>query len=451
MSKQTPWAVLLCRFKDTDRVDIDLDETNKLFTTAGNGTYNVPRFFSDVSHGLLDLSGSQVFPQTPEYFTVDALLNDYVAPDPTPPGWQASITRGELISKAWQAAENAGVPLKEFYGIIVVFNEAIGITFGGASPVGPAVGSDYRWAKGNGTSAYGQEMGHGYGLNHSRRYGTQDDYTDPWDIMSTARAYMAADPDFMLRGPGMNAANMRSMGWLDTTRVWRGSLWGYDEVVELRPLFRRDLPGSLAAEFPMAGGAFLVEYRVREDWDAAIPRSAVLVHMFEGGHSYLMSSTNGTPDMRPGDVFDPYGNSPFLSRPRVEVLGIDDENHTAKVRISFVPARQLPPDLHGLVARILGQVAAGGGGAVLTGGHFVPMPPNNPMTRLVDSIGEWVSAEEITDPILRDAVRRHVLQTMDDSLTLAARDLEQIRVPATENPSSWSIQNNERREEGSEH
>ena len=34
-------------------------------------------------------------------------------------------------------------------------------------------------------SLLGQEMGHGYGLNHSRREGSTVDYTDPFDVMST--------------------------------------------------------------------------------------------------------------------------------------------------------------------------------------------------------------------------------------------------------------------------
>jgi hypothetical protein len=436
MTKQTPWAVLLCRFKDTDQVNIPLGLTNKLFTSTGNGTFNVPRFFSDVSHGLLDLSGSQVFPQSPEYFTVDAYLNDYVAPtDPPPLGWQAKITRDQLISKAWKAAENAGVPLKQFSGgIVVVFNAAIGITFGGGSSVGPFACSDFRWTINNGTSSHGQEMAHGYGLGHSRRDGSVVDYTDSWDIMSTGNAFMAKDTDFVLRGPGMNAANMRYLGWLDTTRVWRGSAGSYDEVVQLRPLFRRDLPGPLAAEFPPFGKGFLVEYRVKEDWDAAIPRSAVLVHDFYGGHSYLMSSTNGQPDLVQGDIFDPYAGAPFLPHPRVEVLNIDNENHTATIRFSFTPAQPFPADWYGIFSQVFGQIAVGGRGVVWNGHRFVPVPPRNPMARLLDSIAEWVTAEDVTEPFLPNAIRRHALKTMEDILASAARDLEPIRVPALEKP-----------------
>ena len=60
-------------------------------------------------------------------------------------------------------------------------------------------------------------MGHGYGLDHSRRDGADADYQEPWDIMSTLAAYSAPDPDYANRGPGLNAWNMRGRGWLDET------------------------------------------------------------------------------------------------------------------------------------------------------------------------------------------------------------------------------------------
>jgi hypothetical protein len=124
----------------------------------------------------------------------------------------------------------------------------------------------------------GHEMGHVYGLMHSRIDGSEADYQDPWDIMSAANDFSASDQEFTLIGPGLNAWNMRSRGWLDETRVWQGPDAGFDETVTLRPLVRRDLPGYLAAEIP---GGYLVEFRVRDGWDGAIPRAAVLVHRFD--------------------------------------------------------------------------------------------------------------------------------------------------------------------------
>src|SRR5207245_10596279 len=86
----------------------------------------------------------------------------------------------------------------------------------------------------------GQEMGHGYGLVHSRVDGSTADYQDPWDTMSTWNScYSAVDPNYGLIGPGLNAANMRNMGWLDESRVWKPSSAAFAEQIELRPLHMR--------------------------------------------------------------------------------------------------------------------------------------------------------------------------------------------------------------------
>jgi len=160
----------------------------------------------------------------------------------------------------------------------------------------------------------GHEMGHVYGLMHSRIDGSEADYQDPWDIMSAANDFSATDPEFTLIGPGLNAWNMRSRSWLDETRVWQAPDGGFDQTVTLRPLVRHDLPGYLAAEIP---GGYLVEFRVRDGWDGAIPRAAVLVHRFDSGHSYLMPGNKGSSDLIAGDSFGSRG----LLRDRFISLG----------------------------------------------------------------------------------------------------------------------------------
>ncbi len=135
-------------------------------------------------------------------------------------------------------------------------------------------------------SLLGQEMGHGYGLDHARKDGSEDDYQDQWDVMSTSNAYEAPNSDFTQVGPGLNAWNMRSRGWLIESLVWRNSSSTFNEVITLRPLHRLDLSGLLGAELR----EFLVEFRTKEGWDAAIPRSCILVHRFANNHSYLMRS-----------------------------------------------------------------------------------------------------------------------------------------------------------------
>ena len=55
-STQSSWAVLLVKFSDDPAGDPDLTIYEKLFTSAGAVTDNMLAFFSDMSHGRLDLS-----------------------------------------------------------------------------------------------------------------------------------------------------------------------------------------------------------------------------------------------------------------------------------------------------------------------------------------------------------------------------------------------------------
>ena len=180
------------------------------------------------------------------------------------------------------------------------------------------------------------EMGHIYGLQHSRIDGSTEDYKDPWDIMSAAADNSASDPEFSLIGPGLSAWNMRSRGWLDESRVWKGAGNTLDETITLRPLVRHDLSGYLAAELP---GGYLAEFRTADGWDEGIPRAAVLIHRFEGGHSYLVPGNEG-PDLVAGDSFgDPVPAGPqvdfFSSFERIEVLSIDSGANQAILRIRY--------------------------------------------------------------------------------------------------------------------
>ena len=183
-------------------------------------------------------------------------------------------------------------------------------------------------------SLLGQEMGHGYGLDHSRADGSAADYQDRWDVMSTANAFMASDPNFTKIGPSLNAANMDSQQWLDPSRVWSAASY-FDEIVQLRPYHRRYLPGFLVARV----GQFYVEFRVNERWDAAIPKSAVLVHRLEENHSYLMKGISGQADLTEGKVFQWVGDlTPFqVVVIRVELVKIDGASRQATVHLSLAP------------------------------------------------------------------------------------------------------------------
>ena len=313
----TPWAVILCKFTDGADEPFPKQYYQDLFTvTDGASPWDMIRYFHDQSHGTLELTGTKVF----GWFQLSKSVADYNSL-----GGQA---REALIKWARDAAVAHGVDLEPFFSVVACANlwQDIGASASGVVVQGP----DTPFPAG-----LGHEMGHVYGLQHSRIDGSDADYQDPWDIMSAFNDYGAADPEFTLIGPGLNASNMRSRGWLDESRVWKVSGDKGDETIELRPLARHDLRGFLAAQMP---GGYLVELRVQEGWDAGIPRPAVLVHRFEGGHSYLMRGNSGSSDLIAGDSFgdaepEPDPMSILSSFSRVDVLSIDAAGRRATLRI----------------------------------------------------------------------------------------------------------------------
>jgi len=267
--RKTPWAILLCKFSDNDSEPFPRTFYDNLFTEAGVGTLNMVDFFVDASHGSLDLSESRVF----GWYTLNKKRSEYTGSGANSAG------RNALIDWARQAAADNGDSLAGFFGVLVCMNVPTDLFGGGAGAV-----CDKNSMQ---PSLLGQEMGHVYGLQHSRKDGSTADYRDPWDVMSTAGPYEASHPTYGRVGPGLNAANMSGRGWLDQTRVWNAA--GNDmRQVQLRPLHRRDLPGFLAARVD----EYFVEFRVKEKWDANIPAPAILIHRFEDDHSYLMAGTD---------------------------------------------------------------------------------------------------------------------------------------------------------------
>jgi hypothetical protein len=311
---KTPWAVILCKFSDDASEPYPKSYYQNLFAANPSGSpWNVIRYFYDYSHGTLDLSGTQVF----GWYQLTQSVEDYNGPG----GGRAS-----LIKWARDAATAHGVDLSPYFSVVVCCNlwADIGAVSGGVVIQGPDTPF---------TSGLAHEMGHVYGLQHSRLDGSDIDYQDQWDVMSFGNCFSASDPVFKKAGPGLNAANMRSQGWLDTSRVWHGTGDTNDELVTLRPLDRHDLPGYLALELY---DGLLVEFRLRAGWDAAIPRSAVLVHRFVGGHSYVMIGNSGVVDLVAGDSFgeEPPDPATFLgSYRRVDIVSIDEPGQAAVVRV----------------------------------------------------------------------------------------------------------------------
>jgi hypothetical protein len=335
----TPWAIILCKFTDDNSEPFPIQYYKDLFTSADVGSqWNMVKWFHDCTHGNIDVGGSKVF----GWFNIPHSVQDY--------NNQGGNARDSLIKWARDAATQNGVDLSPFFSTLVCTNlwsdvgeAGTGVVAQGTTPT---------------PMRLGQEMGHVYGLHHSRLDGTQIDYTDPWDMMSGFGAYWTSDSEFTSIGPAYNAWNMRYMNWLDESRVWKAASGGYDQTITLRPLPRHDLKGYLAAE--IAGG-YLVEFREEGGWDAGIPRPAVLVHRFEGGQSYLMKGNSAVPDLTAGDSFGdkiPQGVfAAFQGYNRVDVISIDTHAPSATIRLRYHETKHINGQAIDPMALILSNAA----------------------------------------------------------------------------------------------
>jgi hypothetical protein len=429
------WAILVCRFRDdadpanvlvkslpgidpialTDTGTV-LDLFKMFFMKQGNATFNAVRFFNEMSHGSVNLNDSEVFVVNLIWTKAES---DGYGINPGGAVYQSMITQA-----AQTAAQQQGVQLQNFYGIVITSHYFLAMGQGGPIPGGAIVagpvgwtGMDYRYVRNNGTQLFGHEMGHGFGLDHSRVDGDEiNDYKDPWDIMSARNAYAGPDPDYHMRGPGMNAWNMRCRGWLDENRVWHCPNGEFMQTLQLRPLHRKDLPGFLAAELPPMNDTdgyprYLVEYRKKENWDNGIPRSCILVHRFEGpigqflhAHSYVMKGSSGQLDLVAGDTFAPY--APF-GGPQLVVLSIDDATSTANVILGMAsyPVRRPTYDPWWWIE---------------TRGGLVPPGPPPPWLTNLNAISALARAAETVEPQLRSSVLEIALK----HVAILSREIE---------------------------
>jgi hypothetical protein len=398
----TPWAILLCQFKDNQTAaPFTMPEYLNLFTAVGVESSNMVDYFRDVSHQTLDLSRTKVFGP----FVLDMNRSDYKGSGANQQG------RADLISAARQKAAIGGVSLSSFFSVVVVMNVPTDLFGGGDGAVCDPPSLQ--------PSLLGQEMGHAYGLSHSRADGSLQDYQDPWDVMSTAAAYMTNDPNprFGSMGPTLNAANMAGRGWLDESRVWQSSAPDFDTVIQLRPLVRYDLSGFLAARVDQ----YLIEFRVNKGWDAGIPQPVVLVHRFEDNRSYLMSGLGGQQGLTTGGKFQ-IGDALTLGRfyTEIDVLSMDPANDIATLHLSHRSVVVQPPSPVAGPLTVLGGVAEGGGGIVLFRGQIIHVPPRSPVMKIIEKLVEIEASAGLSRTDLRDEVRRGAYSAIADQARFLA-------------------------------
>src|SRR6267143_3105839 len=170
---KSSWAVLRCKFSDDSTEPFTIDYYEDLFTSSGIGSQNMVDFFRDVSHGTLDLSDTRVF----GWYNLDKTVSEYGVT-----GSEKLKNRGNLLNWARQAAAANGDDLSQYVSVVVCMNVPTDLFGGGDGVVCDNLSTDPRYL--------GQEMGHFYGLDHSRADTIKPcgddstvDYKDFWDVM----------------------------------------------------------------------------------------------------------------------------------------------------------------------------------------------------------------------------------------------------------------------------
>jgi hypothetical protein len=196
-----------------------------------------------------------------------------------------------------------------------------------------------------------REMGHLFGLNHSRRLSTStSDYDDCYDIMSAscsgyssspfyANAYSFADTDFgdpnggtgNGAGPGMSTPYLDQAGWLPRDRGTNFDSGGCAQTsFGMAALNRPEAPGYLEVRRPAAvtipnpggttiGDYYTIELRNKSGWDRGIPADAFVLHLHgQDTYSYWVDSVAGSivghnGGLEAGDEYVDAANSTYIA------------------------------------------------------------------------------------------------------------------------------------------
>ncbi|MFD9636253.1 hypothetical protein [Streptomyces violascens] len=398
----SPWAVLRCQFADTVNVPPGVDDAYfaDLFTASGSGTLNMVDYFLDSSHGKIDTGGTEIF----GWYRLDQNSTEYTGSGSNQAG------RNQLVAWAKQkAVATDGVDFSQYAGVLVCMNvptdywgsanSVVGCDVGGLYPTGLAIA-----------------MGYAYGMLPSRVEGPPVDFSDPWDAMSGG-VYASPHARWRFVGPGLSAANMYGRGWLDAGRTHVMKSSG-NAVITLRPLHRRDLPGTLAAQI----GDLFVEFRTRTGWDTSLPHPAVLVHTLSSNRSYLMANTDNAVALVEGSVFDHGAGTGHVV---FTVENIDPEAETATIRVNY----QLPtgPEVAGPALELLGAASADGSGIVFINGKVAKVPPNSPAYSVLEHLAVVVDAETVDIAEVRDTMLREGYKAIDATVASVRQGFEGLQ------------------------
>lgn len=348
--QNVPWLIIRCKFKDDPAITDTFPTEHYAALFTASDIENVLTYFRDISYGEINMEGSEVTP----WLTLDG---HYTAKE----GGEGQPGKGrrELIAKAKQAAIDAGNNLGRFFGVAINLDRGMDL-FGSAEhyAVCDTLSS---------LSQISQEVGHGFGLEHSRAVANPTDYENPFCIMSGMRfgedlsipgnpSITFPSPTFIGRfgdsGPGLCSPLLFKAGWLTENRIVHVTCNGRTPaptVITLSPLGEMNPhhPQVVMFNFNTPQDVmYFVEYRAG-GWDRGLVQNSVVVHQHRpDGIAYYAGSigtstrigTGASDDftLLPGTSYiDPMFD---LSVLLLSTIDNDGEHGSVKIKIASAAA-----------------------------------------------------------------------------------------------------------------
>jgi hypothetical protein len=256
----TPWLVLLCKFSGQGVEPYTAKDIEPFFSEAGMGTGAMFDYWSDMSFGNVDLTGSRAF----GWFEVDLSLEEY----------KDRIEDGnEGRSKSHRDCVHSakGVSLNGFYGTIVIWNsnDPSVQAWGYGREVNLPPGTPFSMSLEPTPAAWA--MGRALGLQFPTVSGGTVSRSDPWELMSCPFCLTFTNPASGrgMSGPGLSGANRSRLGWIDAKRTVE-AVPGKRVTATLESLSDGSGSGPLLAHARLASGEdWYADLRMPAEWDAA--------------------------------------------------------------------------------------------------------------------------------------------------------------------------------------
>ncbi len=260
------WSVLLCDYTDSPTSPRTLADVRDMFTSVpadGVASYWFTASRGSVVSNRVEVRG---------FFRVAQSIATATA-----------RARWDRFNDCRTAASAAGYTVPSGNGIVVMTNP--GIDLWGAT------GAAFAGIDGD-VGAFGHEVGHGLGLNHSFNddpgyrnapWSQIGEYGDPWDVMSYANVFSRSTTRFGASPVGHNGPHLDRMGWLPRNEIVTfGSDGAASRTFTLTALHRTAAGGTRLIRIPFDPADlfhyYTVELRVPRDQDTGIPAAIVMLH-----------------------------------------------------------------------------------------------------------------------------------------------------------------------------